>query len=181
MTACRSLVLAGALALVAVLGSGCSSPDAGARVDPVGPDRAQFGALSRVLVFHCGTLDCHGQPNKNLRLYGYGGLRLPATDGRVFRPDEGGGDARPEEVAANYDSVISLEPEIMRAVVAESGRDPERLSLVRKARGAEGHKGRNPFVVGDDGDTCLTSWLRSSIDTAACNRAVPLPLPDGGL
>jgi len=169
------------LAFAGVAGSGCSSPDSSARVDPVGPDRAQFGALSRVLVFHCGTLDCHGNPNKNMRLYGYGGLRLPATDGGVFRPDEGGGDARREEVDANYDSVISLEPEIMRAVVAENGRDPERLSLVRKARGAEGHKGRNPFAVGDNGDRCLTSWLGSSIDRAACIEAVPLPLPDGGL
>jgi hypothetical protein len=119
-----------------------------------------------MLAARCGTLDCHGNVRGNLRLYGYGGLRLGGGS-----PDDG--DIRPEEVRANHEAVIALEPEVMRAVVLERGAAPERLTLVRKARGEEDHRGGAPIVRGDDADRCLLSWLASSVDPAACTAAAP--------
>lgn len=161
---------------VGALTLGCSTPDTGARVDPKGPDRATFDRVSRVLQKRCGTLDCHGTPYRSLRLYGYPGQRLDAgslpttgfTKG-VGAPDELVDD--PAEIEANYQSVIALEPEKMRIVVDEHGFAPERLTLVRKARGEERHKGEGPIHKGDNADKCLISWLASTTDIAACDAA----------
>lgn len=64
-------------------------------------------------------------------------------------------------------SVISLEPELTSAVVRERGAVPERLTLVRKARGAEDHKGETVVREGDAADRCVTSWLAGHTDVAA--------------
>ena len=40
-----------------------------------------------------------------------------------------------------------------------------------KPLGETHHKGGTVIVPGDDGDTCLTSWLGESVDAAACARA----------
>ena len=112
-----------------------------------------------------GSLDCHGETHRNLRLYGYGGLRLdPAT-----LPEF---DITDAEIDADYDAVIALEPEKMADLVRENGNAPERLTLVRKARGAEDHKGGNPIIAGDDADRCLVTWLASATDVAACQRTL---------
>jgi hypothetical protein len=44
-----------------------------------------------------------------------------------------------DEIAQDYLSVVGLEPETMSDVV--SGGDPSMLTMVRKARGTEAHKG----------------------------------------
>jgi hypothetical protein len=79
-----------------------------------------------------------------------------------------------DEVEQDYLSAVGLEPEAMSAVVADGGAHPERLSLIRKARGTEHHKGGTPIRAGDDADKCLTSWLASQTDRAACVRAFPV-------
>ena len=153
MLALTSLVSAG----------GCSSPDAGARVDPVGPDAAQFAYVAPVLSRRCGSIDCHGSTFRNMRVYGYGGLRLgAATSPDVFTH------LTQEEVTATYESVLGLEPEIMRDVVKAGGAGVERLTFIRKARGDEEHKGHRRITPGDSSDRCITTWLAGSVDTAAC-------------
>jgi len=147
----------------------CSSPDSSARVDPVGPtgpDRASFEFVAPVLSRRCGSIDCHGSRFRNLRVFGFGGLRLDPE----HRPD------LPEfvttaEATATYESVIGLEPEILRAVVSAGGAGAERLSIVRKGRGDEDHKGGRRITAGDDSDACILSWLAGDVRIERCNEA----------
>lgn len=162
----RSFATAALVGLVTL--AGCSSPDDAGRVDPIGPSDRDFAAVVRVLDYRCGSLDCHGTTKRNLRVYGFGGLRLDPTDlpDSPILPT-------PAEVNATYESVISLEPELMRAVTLAKGEGAERLTFVRKGRGTEDHKGGSRIAVGDDADICIQSWLRGAIDVAACSR-VPM-------
>lgn len=149
--------------------SGCSSPDTAVRVDAGGPDRASFKPVANMLGHRCGSLDCHGSRYRNLRLYGYGGLRLDPAD----RPDFP--QTTDAESDADYEAVVGLEPEIMPEVVASKGADADRLTLVRKATGLEAHKGGQRIAPGDSADTCLLSWLGGAVNTDACNAAVLAP------
>jgi hypothetical protein len=153
--------------------AGCSSPDASATVDPVGPDRAQFDEVAPVLVRRCGSIDCHGSTYRNMRTYGYGGLRLGPQD-TPESPDH----VTADEAQATYDSVVGLEPEVMRAVVQAGGAGVERLTFVRKGRGDEDHKGNKRFTP--DADLCVTSWLANHVDVAACRRAGCVTVSDSG-
>lgn len=146
----------------------CALPASDARVTGATLDREDFPLVAQTLVRHCGTLDCHGQRSRNMRLYGSEGLRWSATD-----TPQAPTCSTPDEYAQDYDSVVGLEPEVLEAVAADGGARPERLTLVRKARGAEEHKGGAPFLEGDAGDRCLTSWLRGQIDRASCLAALP--------
>lgn len=168
-------------------------------VDPSGaldPDPVQFKeqSVSKFLERRCGTLDCHGRSERPLRIYGERGLRLPNDAG--LRPTQGG--TSNEEVVANYRAVVGLEPELMSRVVAAHAQgtcalpgEPQdlpcerRLLLVSKplacnlnssigcngtAQGIE-HKGGAVIGVGDDGYTCLVSWLQGSANGVACEKA----------
>jgi hypothetical protein len=70
-------------------------------------------------------------------------------------------------------AVVALEPDIIRQVVKDHGREPARLTLIRKARGDESHKGGQAIGPDDPAGKCLTSWLASEVDTASCFSAVP--------
>lgn len=157
------LVVAACTAIVACL-------DPTPSVDPVGTAdaelRAQFPPVALLLAKRCGTIDCHGSQYRNFRVYGYGGRRLgdastPETPQTVTA----------EEASATYEGVVSLEPEIMRDVLAAKGAGKERLTVLRKARGTEDHKGERLWVTGDDADLCFTSWLARATDTAKCDAA----------
>jgi hypothetical protein len=131
----------------------------------------RFPAVSNVLSAHCGSLDCHGNVGRNMRVYGLYGLRLdPAA-----RPD--GTPTTPLEYQMTYDAVVTLEPEILAAVLADSGRQPERLTMIRKERGTEHHKGNAIFRENDDGDRCLVSWVSGAVDIGACQRASDIVRP----
>jgi hypothetical protein len=156
------IAFASALALLAA----CISPD-GRTAERV-PDRASFADVAALLVHRCGTLDCHGQATRNLRLYGSEGLRLSSAD-RPLAPLC----STSAEIDEDFASVVGLEPEVMTAIVAEHGAQPERLTMVRKARGLESHKGGTLMPAGDDEDTCITSWLAGQTRTDACARALP--------
>ena len=148
--------------------TGCSSPDTSATVDPTagdaGPSREQFDFVAPVLSRRCGSIDCHGSIYRNMRIYGYGGLRIgpestdPMTPMRVTAA----------EAQASYESVVGLEPEIMRTVVQQGGAGVERLTFVRKGRGDEDHKGNKRLNA--DSDLCVTSWLANHVDEDACRR-----------
>jgi hypothetical protein len=158
------------IALLGALGGGavplaCSTPDSSARVNPIGPDATQFKAVAPMLVRRCGSIDCHGSRFRNMRVYGYGGLRLGSN--RPDRPER----VTEEEARATFESVIGLEPELMRDVVSSGGANPERLTLLRKGRNEENHKGDRQLVRDDDADRCLTSWLANKVEEGACNRA----------
>jgi hypothetical protein len=139
------------------------------------PPATGFEAVADALQPHCGTLDCHGQVGRNMRLFGARGLRLDPTG------DPADGSTTPAEYNATYWAVVGLEPEIMTAVVRDQGANPERLSLIRKARGHERHKGGTQMQMGDDLDRCLTSWLSGTIATTNCRAATMFDAPGGPL
>lgn len=165
----------GALALLAAAALagpslGCAQTEE-AREELRLPDRATFPMVADVLDRRCATLDCHGAPARNLRLYGRSGLRLAAGDA------PGSSSTTDAEYDASYESVVGLEPEVLSLVITEGGRAPERLTLIRKARGSESHKGNAVTTAGDDGDRCMTSWLSPALDEAACASAGDLEPP----
>ncbi len=135
------------------------------------PVRATFEPVADALQATCGTLDCHGQVGRNFRLYGARGLRLdpmgePANEGTY-----------PDEYDQTYWSFIGLEPEILSTVVHDKGRWPERLTIIRKGRGLEHHKGGAYLKAGDDRDRCLVSWLAGDVDLDACKKGKKFSSP----
>jgi hypothetical protein len=166
------------IAAVAVLVGGvalaCSTAPSDARFVATLPDETSFAPVALMLIQACGTLDCHGTVGRNLRLYGNTGLRLRPGDVPTALTA-----TTNDEIEQDYMSVVGLEPEAMSAVVASGGADPERLTLVRKARGTEAHKGGAPFLSPDDKegvrDECLTSWLSGKTDPSPCTRALMQP------
>ncbi len=161
---CRSAVLP--LCVVAVAGMfGCTYlPDTAAVVEIDYPSRGEFAVVSPVLVGGCGTIDCHGNKFRNFRLVGEFTTRL----------DTGNNPSSPRttdaELDANYDSLVSLEPEKLTAVVRGT-HIPEYLTLVRKARGTEFHKAGKRWDKDSDADKCLVSWLTKQLDEDACRAA----------
>jgi hypothetical protein len=132
------------------------------------PDQAQFSAVSPMLERRCGTLDCHGQGGRPLRLYSGRGLRLPNDAGNA----PGKNDTTEEEVAANYRAVIGLEPEQLTRVIA-GVKQPRDLLLLKKPLNLEGHKGGPAFApTNDPAEVCLTTWIRGTVDTTACTKAI---------
>lgn len=164
----RTSTVLGAMTTLA-LAIGCASaPDGSATVDATGADRAGFPPVAAALSYRCGSLDCHGSLYRNMRLYGYGGLRFAPGD-TPERPAT----STPEEIDRSFDAVVGLEPTILREVVTSGGAHPERLTFVRKGRGQEAHKGGSRIAIGDDADRCITSWLSGTVDVPACTRVVP--------
>jgi hypothetical protein len=170
-----SRVLLGSLFAVA----GCTTDvqDTNARqTGPLSvPNRVGFEVVADAMQLHCGTLDCHGQIGRNMRLYGMYGLRLSPQDDPLNQPTS------QAEYDADFWSVVGLEPEAMAKVV-DHQTGPETLSMIRKARGIEKHKGGQLDVQGDALDRCMVGWLVGPLDTDACNSVVQTPRPqlDGG-
>ena len=155
------------IGFMACIVAACASPASDGRFVETLPDRASFPAVAQLLDRRCGTLDCHGSRARNMRLFGSEGLRLAAGD-RPLLPVC----TTSAEVDEDYASVVGLEPEIMTQVVLAHGADPSRLTMVRKARGTESHKGYTVWAAASDEDTCLTSWLAGALQTDACARAL---------
>lgn len=158
-----------ALAVVTVVGlAACSAPEKDARTNAArAPAGADFKPVAQVLVDRCGSLDCHGSTYRNMRLFGFGAFRLDPA----HQPDAP--DTTQAEVDADYQSVVGLEPEIFRDVVASGGRDPSRLTFIRKGRAEEDHKGGPRLFRGDAADRCVLSWLSGTVDADTCKSAVP--------
>ena len=157
----------------------CSStPDPSRVTDVNAPNyNPNFSGDSRVgvssfLENRCGTLDCHGQLGRPLRIFGKEGLRLSTADGGQNIP--GGSGTTADERYANYQAAVTLEPELMTSVVNNNGVGFDRLLLVRKPRQMERHKGGQVIVPGDDGDTCLVTWIQGATDFDACDKATQI-------
>jgi len=165
-----------------------------------GPSLADFGGasgVSAVLERNCASLDCHGNDARPMRIYSRYGLRKPVGLQTIYEPPaEGGSDASAppaddedeevvkqpttggdvttqEEVLANYQAVISLEPRVMQSVI--NGADPYSLLLLKKPLLIERHKGGPALHKNGDAETCLASWLRNKTNGAACAIASKLP------
>lgn len=170
-----TFAVVGCLALTGV--ASCSGPSKG-ELDRVVSTRASPGSfraagVSTVFEKRCGSLDCHGTLGRNMRIYSSRGLRLPNDAGLL----PGQGDTTLDEVTANYQSILTLEPEATNAVI--EGGDPYSLLVVKKPLELEKHKGGQSIRRGDDAERCIVSWLREDllapIDKDACTRAAQFP------
>lgn len=120
------------------------------------PDHDVFvNHVSPYLERRCGMLDCHGQPTRNMRLYGELGLRHPSEMNVA-----GGSPTTALELESNFAAVCNLEPEAMQDVYEKFGASAEKLLLVTKARGLERHKGGKVVNEQDEGDRCILNWLK---------------------
>jgi hypothetical protein len=174
----KNVFLLGALsAALAPLTASCADVPADGRIGVTAPNgsEAAFGPVADYLDHRCGTLDCHGQIGRNLRIYGCEGLRLSPGDVSICSRNAGGRPTTPAEHQATYRSLVGLEPTVMSAVVADHGEHPELLTFVRKARGLESHKGGALITPGDDQDICITSWLAGQTNLTACSNALADP------
>lgn len=161
--------LAVASSFVSLLAA-CSSFDSSAQTTVKGPafgdQGADFRPVSAVIERRCGTLDCHGSLARPMRIFGQYGLRESPSDAGGDYP----GGLLPttvEELTSNFRSMCGLEPEKLDLVVSKRA-DPSTLTLVRKPRLAEKHKGGLVWNKGDDGDQCLVGWLTGETDTSPC-------------
>ncbi len=155
----------------------CSGPEKGELERKVStrasPGSFRSAGVTTVLEKRCGSLDCHGGLGRNLRIYSSGGLRLPNEAGLA----PGAGETTIDEITANYQSVMTLEPERTNDVV--DGADPYTLLIVKKPLEIERHKGGSAIRKGDDAERCIVSWLKEDllnpIDKGACARAAIFP------
>jgi len=178
--------------IAAILGilatAACSGPpssDVFRLTTPPGPP--VFDQVSDGLAIHCGTLNCHGNDARNMRFFGFYGTRLAPND----KP--GAGATSPDEYEANFESVISIEPERLSQIVQSGGSNTaleDKWIVLSKGRGTEHHKGGSRMTKGDAMDTCITSWLASrgggvpgdggavlGLNTDACKAAATIPAP----
>jgi hypothetical protein len=145
------------------------SDGAGGRTDAaVLPRGEAFQPVAEVMVERCGSLDCHGDRYRNMHLFGFGSARLAVDD--QTRPDSG--NTTLAESERDYDAIVSVEPDLLRTVAAEHGREPERLTFIRKGRGVENHKGGVRLTPGEDADKCILSWLAGAVDANVCKTAL---------
>lgn len=152
-----------------LLGLGCY-PQNQATEELYTPDRRSFPVVADALSPSCGTLDCHGQWGRNLRLFGGRGLRLAPSDS----PSDGA--TTQMEYEASFRSLVGLEPERLTDVLLY-GLDPAALTLIRKARGKESHKGGVQMLVGDPLDRCVISWLSGNVHKESCLRVSGMQRP----
>ncbi|AKT41979.1 hypothetical protein [Chondromyces crocatus] len=161
-------------------------------------DAANFRRVSKVIEFHCGTLDCHGNSFRPLRIYGKDGLRKPVAldaEGNLpedagFSPSDwpnyhtGGIETTEPELLENARSLCGLEPEMIAEFRERVGKEDEDeapvlagelLTIVRKPRLEERHKGGRVWRVNDNPDQCLVQWLipvepGTLVNQAACEH-----------
>lgn len=202
----RLLILLG----LAFAASGCLEvPGPGIGACPLDVDTdgnlaiASFTPVSLVLEQRCGSLDCHGNLARPLRIYGARGLRhvplyviddkgnlVQSPNASVYidptkaeadgsYPGPGGSATTEAERKETARAICGLQPELMRKVVLEGG-DPEKLLLLAKPLQLESHKGAKIFERGSLDYACITSWLHSklpegAIDVASCNETLKNP------
>lgn len=141
-----------------------------------------FRNVSAVLEKRCGSLDCHGDLARPLRIMGSTGLRLftpEEFDDPALAAEDGGtpGGARAttaEELEQNRQSMCGLEPERTEQVGAGE-LDPVELMLLRKPTLRERHKGALVFLKGGAGESCVASWLTGAVIVADCVAEVQTP------
>jgi len=167
---------------LAVCGSCAAVPDPDQPAPAAPPDRGQFvdGGVNDFMEKRCGSLDCHGQIGRPLRLYSATGLRKTKPLEKFLDRPEGG--TTPDEKSDNYLAVVYLEPEAIGLSHATDGayrdflllKKPVGLPLGPDGYDGDGvrHKG-GPVLreTGDPGYNCLVSWIRGAVATPDCVAA----------
>jgi hypothetical protein len=150
-------------------------------IDAPSGSEQEFGPVGDYLDHRCGSLDCHGQVGRNLRIWGCEGMRLDPADIPSCNRLVGGRPTTPAEHQATYRSLVGLEPNVMSTVVRGHGKDPLLLTFMRKATGLESHTGGALIVPGDDQYQCIVSWLAGNTSSTECASAISnpkFPMPD---
>jgi hypothetical protein len=174
------LFVAGPTLAAFVLAAGCSPPS-DARITVALPDRTLFPAVSDVLAYRCGSLDCHGSAQRNFVIWSCYGLRADAGTAPGCR-NMGGTNTAADEYTDTYESLVGLEPAVMTQVVQSGGANPDLLTVVRKARGEEEHKGGKLWDAGAIEDLCVAQWLGDQgTTTGTCQSALATDLDAGTL
>jgi hypothetical protein len=174
-----------ALPIVALVGvcllGGCPGPSGNDKFESIAPPfdpdpQSGFPLVGNVFGSHCGSLDCHGQVGRNMRIYSGNGLRLPNSEGNVS-----GGSTTSYEYLASYQSIISIDPEVLSDVVRAGGAGAGKWIVLSKGRGTEAHKGHTALIPFSDADFCVVAWVSgAALDPQMCGRAAELLPPDGG-
>ncbi len=153
-----AVVTAAILAAASVAWSCASPPDTSRVTTILSPDYDTYvQSVDPYLARRCGSLDCHGQLGRAYRVYGRAGLRLTTVqDGGLV---SGGQPSDPEELRANYQTLVALEPEEMSRLMARQGDNPNLLMLLRKPLRLERHKGGPAMAEDDAGYRCVIAWL----------------------
>lgn len=151
-------VLGGMGAFVTGTTSCASPPDNKRFTEILQPDYPTYRTyVDAYLQRRCGTLDCHGQPGRAYRIYGFAGFRLYNVDAGLVTGQQ---PTTEDEVLANYQAAVALEPEEMSRLIATQGADPNMLMLLRKPLRIERHKGGPAMAEDDAGYRCVVAWLR---------------------
>ncbi len=145
----------GLLALAAC----ASSPDENRLTVVITPDFDTYVAsVDAYLTRRCGSLDCHGQPGRAYRIYSREGYRLyTIQDGSLVSGQQ---PTQAEEQRANFQALVSLEPEEMSRLMGRQGENPNQLLFLRKPLKIERHKGGPAMAEDDPGYRCVVAWLQ---------------------
>jgi hypothetical protein len=150
-----------ALASAALATSCASKPDDSSEprlvLGPVDPTTYET-MVQPVFERRCGSIDCHGQLPRGLRVYGANGLRLPNDKGLV----PGGGATTHDETYATYASIVALQPDRMNAFLLKTSRTPGDaydLIVLSKALAIERHRGGPSLNKGEAAEQCIVRWL----------------------
>ena len=148
-----------------------SAPDTSRVTDVIVPDFDTYVQyVDSYLTRRCGSLDCHGQPGRAYRVYSREGYRLYSIqDGGLVSGQQ---PTAPEEQRANFQALISIEPEEMTRLMARQGENPNLLLFLRKPLRIERHKGGPSMAEDDPGYRCVVSWLSIPVVDGA---GVPIP------
>ena len=160
-------------AVVALAVAACSGPNANDKTTLVVPDESMWVPVSDVLEVRCGTLDCHGSPYRDFRLFGHYGQRASSMD------VTGQGSTQDPEYHRNYLSIISIDPEAMNSLVTKHGQGFDHWIIVTKGTNAEHHKGGERMKKGDESYACLLSWITGMTDMTMCTAGLNV-MPPGG-
>ncbi len=179
------IAMAGAGAMAALASMSCAgTPDKNRVTDVILPDFDTYkNNVDLYLARRCGTLDCHGQPGRAYRIYSREGFRLYNQDAGLVSGQQ---PTTPEEVMANFQAIVSLEPEELNRVVASQGDEDalKRWIWIRKPLRLERHKGGPAMAEDDSGYKCVLAWMRVATFDGNGNPIPPqnrTPLSDTAL
>jgi hypothetical protein len=161
-------------ALAAITGVSCSIPTENSQIGDL-PSEKSFtdGKVSLFMEHRCGSLDCHGQFGRPLRIYSEWGLRLKANDDGSRNTAA----TTADEQKANYQAVIGLQPEELSACFTSKGANFSTLQLLKKPLNISGngirHKGGQILraTLSDHGWQCLYGWASGTSYPDECAQA----------
>lgn len=156
---------------LATIAACASSPDENRLTFVITPDYDTYvQQVDAYLTRRCGSLDCHGQPGRAYRIYSREGFRLyQVADGSLVSGQQ---PTLPEEQRANFQALVSLEPEEMTRLMGRQGENPNLLMFLRKPLRLERHKGGPSMAEDDPGYRCVVAWLSIPVVDGA---GVPIP------